>query len=41
MIDAPTFGKPVGIHPIRYQGDDFAGGGRVKAAVFVVRAAQE
>ncbi|MFD8494868.1 C40 family peptidase [Amycolatopsis sp. NPDC059657] len=29
MIDAPTFGKPVGIHPIRYHGDDFTGGGRV------------
>ena len=29
MIDAPTYGKPVGIRPIRYPGDDFAGGGRV------------
>lgn len=29
MIDAPTFGKPVGIHLIRYRGDDFAGGGRI------------
>jgi hypothetical protein len=29
MIDAPTFGKLVGIHPIRYHGDDFAGGGRI------------
>lgn len=29
MIDAPTFGQPVGIHPIRYPGDDFAGGGRI------------
>jgi cell wall-associated NlpC family hydrolase len=28
MIDAPTFGKPVGVHPVRYRGDDFAGGGR-------------
>jgi cell wall-associated NlpC family hydrolase len=29
MIDAPTFGKPIGIHPIRYRGDDFAAGGRI------------
>ncbi|MGW4826271.1 C40 family peptidase [Amycolatopsis japonica] len=30
MVDAPTFGEPVGIHPIRrVTGDDFAGGGRV------------
>ncbi|GLZ37861.1 C40 family peptidase [Actinokineospora sp. NBRC 105648] len=29
MIDAPTFGQPVGIHPVRYPGDDFASGGRV------------
>jgi cell wall-associated NlpC family hydrolase len=29
MIDAATFGKPVGVRPIRYRGDDFAGGGRV------------
>jgi len=29
MIDAPTYGKPVGIRPIRRRGDDFAGGGRV------------
>lgn len=29
MIDAPTFGKPVGVRPIRYRGDDFVGGGRV------------
>jgi len=30
MIDAPTFGKPVGVRDIRYHGDDFAGGGRVR-----------
>jgi cell wall-associated NlpC family hydrolase len=31
MIDAPTFGKPIGIHPIRRgTNDDFAGGGRIK-----------
>ena len=29
MIDAPTFGKAVGIHPIRYPGAEFAGGGRI------------
>jgi cell wall-associated NlpC family hydrolase len=30
MIDAPTFGKPVGVHPIRRApNDDLAGGGRV------------
>jgi cell wall-associated NlpC family hydrolase len=29
MIDAPTYGKPVGIRPIRHPGDDFASGGRV------------
>lgn len=29
MIDAPRYGKPVGIRPIRYQGNNFAGGGRV------------
>jgi cell wall-associated NlpC family hydrolase len=29
MIDARTYGKPVGIRPIRSLGDDFAGGGRV------------
>ncbi|CRK57611.1 putative secreted protein [Alloactinosynnema sp. L-07] len=29
MIDAPTFGRPVGVHPVRYRGDDFTGGGRV------------
>lgn len=29
MVDTPTFGKPVGVRPIRYRGDDFAGGGRV------------
>ncbi len=29
MIDAHTYGKPVGIRPIRYPGDNFAGGGRI------------
>jgi hypothetical protein len=29
MIDAPTFGKPVGVRPIRHRGDDFAGSDRV------------
>jgi cell wall-associated NlpC family hydrolase len=32
MIDAPTYGKAVGIRNIRYAGDDFAGGGRVIGA---------
>jgi cell wall-associated NlpC family hydrolase len=29
MIDAPRYGKPVGIRPIHNRGDNFAGGGRV------------
>ena len=29
MIDAPTAGEPVGIHPVHYPGDDLADGGRV------------
>lgn len=29
MIDAPTYGRPVGIHPTRRTGDDYAGAGRV------------
>lgn len=32
MIDAPTFGTPVGTRKVRYPGDDFAGGGRINAA---------